>query len=79
MGDWVGGCIRHKRETPGSCPLSFHHGPLDSAAPAPAQAPGQAPSCDLPQQAEARCGGWGDGSGERLLFCKPHPLLGVLL
>lgn len=39
------------------------------------QPPGQASSCDLPRQAEARCGGWGDGFGEQLPSSKPRPLL----
>lgn len=52
MGDWVGGCVSHRRETTPFCPLA-----------ATTQPPGQALSCDLPQQAEVRCGGWGGGSG----------------
>lgn len=67
-------CVSHERDH-WLLPTFLSPGPLDSTT----QPPGHAPSCDLPQQAEARCGGWGDGSGERLLFCKPHPLLGVLL
>lgn len=84
-------CAQWLQETPGLLLWLSPHPPSfpssrdfrqpvagDSATPNPTpatQPPGQASGSDLPRQAEAGCGAWGNGWEERLPPYKPHPLL----